>query len=105
MQFIAFLALMLGVYANAFGRDGIQSTRVTAYFNVLKNLPVDLTSQDSAIEEEIARLNLYHQYDPELYHIEKNLVYFSNRRLLGELDIVVRERSTGRVVLVGEVKR
>src|SRR5688572_9914354 len=98
--------VLYGVFASPnFAQDTYRQNKVQTYFNILKDIPVDLVSDDSAIEEELARLDLYKQYSPKNYIIEKNLVFYNNRRTMGELDLVVREKNTGRVVLVAEVKR
>lgn len=105
MRLIVALALFVCWAPSGFALNASDpSGRVEQYFSILKDIPVDL-SADSAIEEELARLDLYKFYRPHLFIIDKNVQIEGEERTLGELDIVIRDRATGRVVLVAEVKR
>lgn len=54
--------------------------------------------------EEVARLELISQFKPRLYDIRMNISYGDRSHTVGELDVVIFDRRTGRAVVVAEVK-
>lgn len=72
-------------------------------FELLKNRP--RSYQDSgAICEEIARLKFERQFNNSNFQVEVGIAYNDTQRTIGELDIVVFDRSKNAVVHVAEVK-
>lgn len=54
--------------------------------------------------EQVSRLELMKTYPESDYHIVNGIEYGDNTRTIGELDVVVFQKSTKKAVLVGEVK-
>lgn len=54
--------------------------------------------------EQVARLELMKTYPESEYHIVNGIEYGDNTRTIGELDVIVFQKSTQKAVLVGEVK-
>lgn len=73
------------------------------YIEQLRDYPVNY-QVEGAICEQVARLELFNDYDPRRYEIEVNLSYGQGKDTLGELDIVVFEKFSGIAVFVAEVK-
>lgn len=72
-------------------------------FEVLKTRP--RSYEDSgAICEELAKIQFEKKYDTSKYNVEVGIAYGDTDRTIGELDIVVFEKSPLKVVHVAEVK-
>jgi hypothetical protein len=54
--------------------------------------------------EQVARLELLKQYPAPQYEVVTGIAYADNRRVIGELDVVVFKNSDHRAVLIAEVK-
>jgi len=54
--------------------------------------------------EQVSRLELMKTYPPSEYEIVNGIEYGDSDRTIGELDVVVFEKSTKKAILVGEVK-
>lgn len=54
--------------------------------------------------EEVARLRLEKEYAGDTYNVLRSIEYKDKIKVLGELDVVVFERSTNEAILIGEVK-
>lgn len=74
-----------------------------AYVNRLRNISVNY-QVDGAICEQVARLELEAEYPRQQYKVDVNLAYGLGNQVLGELDVVVSEKFSDAVILVGEVK-
>lgn len=72
-------------------------------FEALKDRAVDY-GPIGQICEQVARLQLAEQYEPAQYEINIGVEYNVQNRTIGELDIVITDKSSHDVVLVGEVK-
>lgn len=72
-------------------------------FEQIKNYPRDYEDTGS-ICEEIARLKFEKIYNSSNYKVEVGIAYGDSQRTIGELDIVVFDRSASQVVHVAEVK-
>lgn len=72
-------------------------------FDALKDKPVDY-GPTGQICEQVARLELAEKYLPAAYDIAVGIEYDVAGRTLGELDIVIVDKNSKAVALVGEVK-
>jgi hypothetical protein len=54
--------------------------------------------------EQVAKIELYKTYSPEDFEVITGIEYGDRTRTIGELDVVVFQKSTKEAVLVGEVK-
>lgn len=72
------------------------------YFNIFKDSGLDF-EKDGRICEEIALLELRDEFGPN-YEVLSGIGYNLGKLTVGELDAVVKHQSTGKVVLVAEVK-
>ena len=57
-----------------------------------------------AVCEQVARIELYKTYPESEYEIINGIEYGDNTRTIGELDVVIFNKTTQQAVLVGEVK-
>lgn len=72
-------------------------------FEELKDIPRDYTDAGS-ICEEVGRLQMQDEYPAPQYDIIVGIEYGDGSRTIGELDLVVYDKNTHKVVSVGEVK-
>lgn len=72
-------------------------------FEALKNEAVDYEPSGQVCEQ-VARLQFAQKYKPEQYQITGGIEYNVLNRTIGELDLVILDRKSQAVVLVGEVK-
>lgn len=72
-------------------------------FDALKGKPVDYTPIGQ-ICEQVARLQLAEEFGANQFNINVGVEYAVNNRTVGELDIVITEKASQQVVVVGEVK-
>ena len=96
IRFTLILSLCL-LSAHAFAGD------VQAAFEALKNTKVNY-SPDGAVCEQLARLKVRETYPENAYDITGDIEYDLGALTIGELDVVVIEKSSQKVVLVEEVK-
>ena len=54
--------------------------------------------------EHVARMELEERYPPSRYQIDIGVSYLAGDQVVGELDVLVLEKSSGRVPVIGEVK-
>jgi hypothetical protein len=54
--------------------------------------------------EQVAKIELERSYSKPAYLVTTGIAYADNRRVLGELDVIVFDRASRNAVLVGEVK-
>lgn len=94
-------ALVLGVLL-FLGNSALASS-TQPLFDQLKSEPVDYTPTGQ-ICEQVARLELADKYLPGEFDIAVGVEYSVAGRTIGELDIVITERKSNQVALVGEVK-
>lgn len=92
---LGFIAVLFSVPAFA--------TSTQPAFDALKNKPVDY-GPSGQICEQVARLELAEKYTPASYDIAVGVEYSVGGRTIGELDVVVVDRKSNTVALVGEVK-
>ena len=90
---LVLLAIALPVFA----------TDIQFEFDALKGRAVDYRPVGQ-ICEQVARLELAETYLPGDYDISVGVEYAVGGRTIGELDVVVVEKASGSVALVGEVK-
>lgn len=79
------------------------STWQDAYVNRLRNEPVNY-QVEGAICEQVARLELEAEYPKAQFKVHVNMSYGLGNQVLGELDVIVSEKFSDDVILVGEVK-
>jgi len=72
-------------------------------FNQLRDSAVNYEVVGTVCEQ-VSRLELMKTYPPADYEIVNGVEYGDANRTIGELDVVVFEKSTKKAVLVGEVK-
>ena len=72
-------------------------------FEALKPIPRDYTDAGS-ICEEVARLRVADQYPAPQYKVETGIAYANATRTIGELDVIVFDLNTNKVIKLGEVK-
>lgn len=72
-------------------------------FNALKQSAVNY-EPDGAVCEQVARLKLQADYPPSDFLISGGVEYSTGDETLGELDVVVIEKSSNKVVMIAEVK-
>lgn len=72
------------------------------FFNEFKDSGIDF-EQDGRICEEIAAYNLQIEYGPN-FDVLKDIEYSYGGLTIGELDVVVKHHTTGKVILLAEVK-
>lgn len=72
-------------------------------FNALKQSAVNY-EPDGAVCEQVARLKLQVDYPPADFLISGGVEYSTGDETLGELDVVVIEKSSNKVVMIAEVK-
>ncbi|WP_413578332.1 hypothetical protein ACLVWU_07300 [Bdellovibrio sp. HCB290] len=76
---------------------------LNAAFDSLKNLGTNF-EPDGAVCEELEKVRLGQIYPADKFLISGDIEYSTGKETIGELDTVVIDRSTGKVVLLGEVK-
>lgn len=76
---------------------------IEPYFEALKQTGVNY-EPDGAICEQVAKLRYRDEYPDAQFLITTGVEYSTGDRTLGELDIVVIDRATQKVILVSEVK-
>ena len=68
----------------------VYSNSIEEVFEELKSVP-DKYEIKGTVCEQVARLQLAQDYPESKYSIENGIVFSQNRRVLGELDVVVLE--------------
>lgn len=81
----------------------LANSKVNALFEKLKTIPEDYKNFGT-ICERVAAIELAAQFPQTAYEILVGVEYSNRSRVIGELDVVVLERSTEEAVLIGEVK-
>lgn len=76
---------------------------INAAFESIKNTGANF-DPDGTVCEELERVRLAQIYPADKYFISGDIEYSTGGMTIGELDTVVIDRSTGKVVLLGEVK-
>ncbi|KHD87757.1 MAG: hypothetical protein OM95_12130 [Bdellovibrio sp. ArHS] len=96
MRSILFLVLFLFVINSG-------AAELEPYFELLKQSGVNY-EPDGAICEQVAKLRYRAEYPEAQFLITTGVEYSTGGQTLGELDILVIDRATEKVVLVSEVK-
>lgn len=96
---VGFAALAIFVSCPAWG----YSAWLESYVNQLRPAAINYQSQ-GAICEQVARLEFEQKYPRAQYKVDVNMAYGVDHQTLGELDLVVSDRFSDAVILVGEVK-
>lgn len=86
-----------------FSASPVMAADLQSVFEALKNKAVDYETSGQ-ICEEVARLEFAKKYDPSLYLITGGVEYKIQKQVVGELDLVIVDRQSQEVVLIGEVK-
>lgn len=94
-----FLVMFFVVLYSVVGQAGDIETA----FNALKQSAVNY-EPDGAVCEQVARLKLEEEFSPDKYFITGGIEYDTGAHTLGELDVVIVDRSSNKVVMVAEVK-
>jgi hypothetical protein len=97
------IALVLLLSGSAASTPSAYAIGPEAAFELLKNVPEDFVNSGTVCEY-VARLELKADYPEGRYEIEIGVSYLSQNQVIGELDVLIREKGTGRVPVVGEVK-
>lgn len=72
-------------------------------FDVLKTVPVNY-KPEGAVCEQVARLQAFAAFPADRFAITTGVKYDTGAETLGELDLIIVEKATQHVQLVGEVK-
>ena len=73
-------------------------------YRVLSTLPeVDFNCVGTILEE-FAKYKLQEKFSPDRYLVTRSVSYYGSERMLGELDTVIIDRTSKKVVLIGECK-
>lgn len=94
--------LLAGVFVAFFSVSGFAAD-ITPYFEALKQSGVNY-EPDGAVCEQVARVDLRKEFPEADYIITTGIEYDIGGDTLGELDVVVINRSSQKVVMVAEVK-
>jgi hypothetical protein len=86
-----------------FAASPVLAADLQAVFESLKSKAVDYETSGQ-ICEEVARLEFAKKYDPSLYLITGGVEYKIQKQVVGELDLIIVDRQSQEVVLIGEVK-
>lgn len=97
------MKLFTGLLATLLMTVSVQAADIQPAFDALKGIPVDY-SPTGQVCEQVARLQLSEKYVAGQYDIAVGVEYIVAGRTVGELDIVVVDKASQNVVLVGEVK-
>lgn len=95
------LVIAAGVLVGQVTEARITST--SAYFQVLRNIRVKY-SNIGQVCEQVAKLDLENHYDRNLYTVTTNIEYGSRQRVVGELDVVIFDRLSGKAARIYEIK-
>lgn len=96
MRFVALLVSFLFVCSFSFAAD------IEPYFEALKNSGANF-EPDGTVCEQVARVEIEKEFGAS-YDVTTGIEYSLGDDTLGELDVVVFEKGTHKVVLVAEVK-
>jgi hypothetical protein len=72
-------------------------------FERLKDSGADYRPE-GAVCEQVARLDLERDFPSPAYEVTTGIEYANSRQVLGELDVVVFDSRSGKVILISEVK-
>lgn len=107
---IRFLILLFSVVFSSVGfsknLEALPENLVPVYHQLRSQLliaPVNYKTE-GVVCEQLSVLHFQSLYPVDKYFVESGVEYSSAGQTIGELDLVVSEKDSGRVVLVGEVK-
>lgn len=95
------LALLISILA--FAKDQPLTPKLQPVYEVLKELPVDY-KPEGAVCEQIARLEAHQVFPQDQFLVVLGVEYHVGAGTLGELDLVVVDKSSRKVTQVAEVK-
>lgn len=98
LLFSATLASIIFLFPTSAFSDELEQV-----FEQLKDSGEDYRPEGS-ICEQVAKLELEHEYPKSKYDIITGIGYSNHKQLLGELDVVVFDSTTQKVALISEVK-
>ncbi len=96
------MRFLLVIFVFLFSVAG-QAGDIEAAFNALKQSGVNY-EPDGAVCEQVARLKLEEEFSPDKYFITGGIEYDTGEHTLGELDVVIVDKTSNKVVMVAEVK-
>src|SRR4051794_23022713 len=106
-QFLGWFILALSCAAHAsmlYAEENRSFTRqrlLNEYYTKLKVLPPKMTEDVGKVCEQMAKVALLKRYPTKTYEIGTNFTYFYNRdHHIGELDVVIKKRSSDQVIYV-----
>lgn len=85
------------------GSNALALGDLNSIFEALKDKPVNY-APTGQICEQVARLKYAEVYDPSQFDLNVGVEYKVNGTTIGELDLVITDKSNHQVALVGEVK-
>jgi len=98
------LALTLVTFASVISTPWTShAIGLDAAFEKLKHEKDDFVNT-GAVCEYVARLELQEDYPVNRFEIDIGVSYIAGDQVLGELDVVIRDRKTGTIPAIGEVK-
>jgi len=95
--------LSTGVWVFAAGINAAQAVTPSEAFLALREVEDDFVNTGT-ICEHVAKLELQKEFDPKKYDTWIGISYSVGQEVIGELDAVVLDRASRKVVLIGEVK-
>lgn len=97
------LIFSFNVFAQNKGDPLPENANLREIFEQIKDVPVSY-DPDGIVCEQVARVELAKEYPPARFDIAVGIEYRLKENTLGELDIVIFDKTTHNVVLVAEVK-
>lgn len=104
MKNLGFVVLILGIAFSAqAAQESSLSPKLQPLFEVLKKIPANYKTEGTACEQ-AARIEAYQTYPADRFAITTGVEYDIGDGTLGELDLLVIDKASDKVVVVGEVK-
>lgn len=91
------------IFGLLLGAGSFASGNLNEMFDNLKDRAVDYTPTGQVCEQ-VARVQFSEQYPTDRFDLNVGVEYGYQGKTIGELDLVVTDKNTKEVVLVGEVK-
>jgi hypothetical protein len=95
-------SLFFGLFVSLFASLSY-AIPVESYVDQLKNIPISYEASGT-ICEQVARLEVMKQYPDNQFETVTGIAYGDSQRTIGELDVIVFNRTTNMVVIIAEVK-
>ena len=91
------------ITTSAYAKESLPNPRLDEYFEELSHEKVDF-EPSGMVCERVAVREIESLYPSENYNIINGISYDQNKTTIGELDVVILDKNTGKVEAVAEVK-